>query len=239
MIATIRRFVRGLGYDVIVYRPARSRDYALQAFLDTRGVNLILDIGANVGQFGQARYESGYRGRMISFEPIASIHQQLAQTSQKYKGWLAYRACALGEQDSEAEINVSGFSPSSSLLPMTQTHLAADPNTAYVRKEKIQIRRLDDCVRDELASQDLKLFIKLDVQGYEAQVVAGGAETFKRAIGVLLEVSFAELYQGQQLFSETLRDMEALGFRIFGLYPEFANAETGQMLTADVLFYRP
>ena len=235
----IRKAVRSTGFDVITYRPARSKDYALQKFLHGYRINLLLDVGANEGQFAQATFAAGYNGRILSFEPISTIHQKLSANAATNPRWQVHAPVALGAEPGELEINVSGFSPSSSLLPMTETHLNADPSTAYVRKEKVAIRRLDDCIETELDTPEQRIFLKLDVQGFEAQALQGAPRTLAQALGVLMEVSFAELYQGQELFLEACQRMQNAGFSVFGLYPEFSNPQTGQLLTADALFYRP
>ena len=103
---------------------------------------------------------------------------------------------ALGNQNGETKINVSSYSPSSSLLKMSGLHKRIFPHTAGEHQETIQIRRLDDVVKD--LDVRMPLLLKMDVQGYEKEVILGGPETFK-GISSFSETSFVPLYEGQPL----------------------------------------
>ena len=83
---------------------------------------------------------------------------------------------------------------------------------------------------------NLKLFLKIDTQGYEWQVLIGGNKTIQSAIGVMLEVSLVELYSGQKLWREILEYMHNLGFELWSISPEFIDPNSGQVLQIDTIF---
>ncbi len=100
----VRRFFRALGADV---RPARHVR-GLMDFVKDRQIDTVLDVGANVGQFGASLRSKGYRGRIVSFEPVASVFQTLAARAKADGNWEAYH-CALGAETGEATIHVAEF----------------------------------------------------------------------------------------------------------------------------------
>ena len=97
-------------------------------------IDLVLDVGANKGQFASEIRHCGYAGRIVSFEPLSQAHGELLQSSAGDPMWDTYPRCALGDHDGEAEINIAGNSHSSSIMPMLESHLNAAPESAYEGK---------------------------------------------------------------------------------------------------------
>jgi FkbM family methyltransferase len=96
--------------------------------------------------------------------------------------WVIHEKCAIGDFDGEIDINISGNSVSSSVLPMKESHSLAAKGSSYIGKENVPILRLDS-IKNRYLDSDSKLFIKIDTQGYEWQVLDGAQET----LNVLLE----------------------------------------------------
>lgn len=233
---------RVLGLEVRRVRyipPSAARETAMQvlASLHKSGVDLVLDVGANRGQFAAEMRRSGYAGRIVSFEPLSSAHQELLQASAGDAMWDAFPRCALGAHDGEAEINIAGNSESSSILPMLESHRSAAPESAYRGKETIRIRTLD-----EVAAPYLKdargTFLKIDTQGFEWQVLDGARATLPHVQGILVELSLVPLYQGQHLWREVIARLEAEGFTLWAFKPVFSDPVAGRTLQMDGIFYR-
>jgi FkbM family methyltransferase len=155
---------------------------------------------------------------------------------------------ALGATTGQVEINIAANSFSSSILPMLDSHLDAAPNSAYVLKEKVPLRRLDD-ILDELLADNLdgeqaanapsrSIFLKLDVQGYESQVLAGAAQLLQHTLAVQLEMSLLPLYEGETLMPQMHAAMAARGFDLWDLEPSFRDPNTGRLLQIDAIFTR-
>lgn len=184
------------------------REPELSAFLRSREVDLVLDVGANIGQFAGELRHLGYRGRISSFEPIAAIHATLAARAAGDPLWTTLRT-AVGAVPGEATINVSDLDVFSSLRVPTPTVLAFDPRSAAVRTEQVPVAALDALVGADPA---LAPFLKVDTQGYEREVLAGAERTLERATGLLLELSMADLYEGAWRFPEAIDTIDRLGF---------------------------
>ncbi len=94
----VKRVLRGFGYDVIQYRPSSSDAAKLTALMRHAGVDLVLDVGANEGQFAQELRDGGYRGRIVSFEPLREAHARLQRAAAGHAGWTVHERCAIGDR---------------------------------------------------------------------------------------------------------------------------------------------
>jgi len=90
-------------------------------------IDLLLDVGAHIGQYCQRTRGAGFAGRIVSFEPLADAYQRLAGVAVEGPAWDT-RRLALGEEDGVARVNLAANSWSRSLLPMGERHLQAGPS---------------------------------------------------------------------------------------------------------------
>jgi FkbM family methyltransferase len=228
---------RFLGADIRRYRPERSEFGRLASALAHHRVNLVLDIGANVGQFGTALRRAGYKQRILSFEPLTHAHALLVAASRLDALWEIAPRMALGSRDGETEIHVAGNSVSSSVLDMLERHVKAAPASEFVGSERVPISTLDTFMRGRHTPEDM-MFLKIDTQGYEDRVLDGASELQPRVRGLQLELSLVPLYEGQVLFDELRQRISAMGFATWAIWPGFFDAQSGRMLQVDVVFFR-
>lgn len=234
---TIRKALLLIGLDVHRYSAMSSSEAQLDCILKMSGVDLILDVGANEGQFVENIRAGGFRGEVVSFEPLTHAYKMLLERSQNDPKWHIHPQCAIGNQQGEININVSANSVSSSILPMLENHLTSAPQSAYLRQEKVQISKLDD-VSSPYMNRAIAPFLKIDTQGYESYVLDGAQETLQRCKGVLLELSLIPLYEGQPQWRQMVDRLEALGFSLWALVPEFTDHKTGRTLQVNGIFLR-
>ena len=232
----IRNLLKKMERDLVAYHytthPVARRMHLIHA----HGVSLILDVGANAGQFGREMRELGYRGRIVSFEPLKGAYAQLRHAAKRDALWTTYNY-GIGSRDGAANINVAGNVQSSSLLAMLPRHLRSAPESLYLGREEITVRSLDS-VLPEIEIGNEVVYLKSDTQGYEAEVLKGGEETLKRAVGVQMELSLVPLYEGETLLADMIHEMDAKGFQIMSLEPAFADPVSGQLLQVDGIFFR-
>jgi len=201
-------------------------------------VDLVLDVGANVGQFAEGLLAAGWRGRIVSFEPLSGPYATLQRASERHPSWEVAERCCIGDHDGEIDVQISENSVASSVLPLADGHTAHSPDARYVASERVPVITLDAAI-DPILRGARRPFLKLDVQGYEEQVLAGGSGTVARLVGVDIEVCFIELYKGQMLFGPLLNWVEREGFVVHRLTPSFLDVTTGRWLAADVIAFRP
>ena len=199
-----------------------------------RGVDLVLDVGAADGGFARELRSFGYTGDIVSFEPRRAAHATLAAGAAADARW-STRAVALGEEPGRAHINVASNETSSSLLPLGREHVAAAPQVAYVGTEEIDVSTLDAEALDLVAGRAAVL--KVDTQGFERQVLAGGPGVVDAIVGLQLELSFTPMYDGGMLVDEAISWAYDHGFTLVVVEQGFASPD-GRVLQADGFFLR-
>jgi FkbM family methyltransferase len=242
---TLRTFAEATGLEVRKTSVYTSQKLRHQLLFSQLPIDLVLDVGANTGQFVHQCRSAGYKREIISFEPSAAAHAGLLQSAAADPLWTVADRMALGATTGEIEINIAANSYSSSIFPMLDSHLAAAPGSAYVQKEKVPLRRLDN-VLAALHPNLLKttaapvrcVFLKLDVQGYEPHVLAGATQLLNHTLAVQLEMSLLPLYEGESLMPQMHAAMTAKGFDLWDLEPSFRDPATGRLLQLDGIFTR-
>lgn len=199
-------------------------------------MNVVLDVGANGGQYGAQLRSIGYGGRIVSFEPLPGPFASLTTRIARDPEWSAVNI-ALGERDGDATIHVAANLVSSSFLPVLPAHVAVAPESVPVRDLVVPIRRLDS-VFDEHVRRGDRAFLKIDAQGYERKVLDGGPDSLARLTGLQLELSLVPLYEDAPPFAGFVEDLERQGFSLMSLEPGFADPASGRMLQVDGIFFR-
>jgi len=233
----IRRAANVCGIDITRYRPQTTEAGRLTAMLSHHGIDVVLDVGANVGQFASGLRRAGYSGRLVSFEPLSEAYEKLLVAADGDANWDVAPRTAIGDHQGEIEIHVSHNSVSSSILNMLESHSNSAPSSRYIGNESVKINTLDTLAISHLESGSAS-FLKIDTQGYEDRVLNGARNTLKRLRGVQLELSLVPLYEGQQLFDTFADRLQALGFVVWAIWPGFCDPVTGRMLQVDAVFFR-
>lgn len=204
--------------------------------LETRAVTLFLDVGANIGQTGVMLRRNGYRGRIASFEPIAECHARLAATAAPDPLWDTYHT-AIGSENGRARIGVSENFVSSSLREATDELIAIYNPIRYTRHEEIPLARLDSLF-DSIARPDDVVYLKIDTQGFERDVILGAAGVLHRIGAVRMEVAVSEVYKGEMVVPEAITMMRDLGYVLIDAWPAWRHPDTDEVLHFDLLFRR-
>jgi len=231
-----KRVLRSAGYIASRYEACRDPDAVRNSLFQTTSINAILDVGANTGQYGDRLRRLGYRGKIVSFEPLSSAFAELDKRAAGDGNWFAER-CALGDCDGSSSINIAGNSTSSSLLGMLPRHVQAAPWSAYVGSEEIVVHKLDSLFDRHLSPSD-RAFLKIDTQGFTSKVLAGAEHSLGRIKGLEVELSTVPLYEGEPLIHDVLSSLYKQGFALFYLEPEVLDDKLGQQLQLNGLFHR-
>ena len=204
--------------------------------IQDRNLEVLLDVGANEGLFAQRLRANGYRGRIVSFEPLSAMFAKLEAAAADDPNWICVNI-ALGAKTDRLQLNRAGNWASSSFLEMNPRHSEAEPRSAYVGTEECEVARLDD-LRAKLFEPRERAYLKLDVQGYELEVLRGAVQTLEQVEVMEAELSLVPLYDGAPLFGEVVSYLDERGFALLGLEPGFADSRTGALLQVDGLFAR-
>jgi FkbM family methyltransferase len=226
-----------LGWDVRRTAYPSSEEVIITRFLSVARPATVLDVGANVGQYGLSLRKCGFTGRIVSFEAIPSVHARLSTVAAADPDWIVAQCCALGRARGESRVNLAQNSVSSSLLPMHDLHLSVAPDSRYIASESVRLEKIDDIALPLLPVAG-NLFLKIDTQGYEEEVLAGADLLIKRVSAMQLELSLVSLYYGAPSLRRMLELCEDLGFQLHGLIPGIYEQKSGRLLQADGLFLR-
>lgn len=226
----LRKIINKAGIDLHRYHPEVSK----LDWLKSQNIKSVLDIGANIGQFALEIREELPGARIYSFEPIRECYGTLLRTMADDRRFKAFNI-ALGDAKSSMIMNKSSYTPSSSLRRMADSHKKLFPHTKETVPEKVEIERLDDVF--ERLNPALEILIKVDTQGYEDKVIAGGMNAFRKAKVVLIEASFIRLYEGQPLFDDIYAKLKSLGLSYRGALREKVG-QNGEVIFEDAIFVR-
>ena len=201
-------------------------------------IDLVIDVGANIGQYGLLLRQLRYRGRILSIEPMSRAHGDLTKTAQGDANWVVLPPMAVGACKSEAVINVSSNSVSSSLLQLLPAHLEAAASSSYISTETVPVERLDDCLLGKVDSVKNKILLKIDTQGFEDAVLDGAVELLRHVEVVQCELSLRPLYEGQKLIEDIISRFRSIGFIPIALVPGFKDPVSRELLQCDGFFRR-
>jgi FkbM family methyltransferase len=225
-----------LRVDVSRY-PRSDPLFLVGRLLQSYGVTLVLDVGANDGGYASAIRHLGYDNRIVSFEPTNDAYQRLREVAMTDPRWSTVKL-AIGERDARVPIHVAGNAgASSSLLPMLDRHVQASPSSAYTHTELVEMRQLDNVLSDYYSGSDVA-FLKLDVQGAEGAVLDGAQKSLESLEGLQIEMNLVSLYDGQAHYRALIDRIVGHGFELVGLIPGFADSESGHLLAADGVFMK-
>jgi FkbM family methyltransferase len=196
-----------------------SYQSTLKLIFNEYKVDLILDIGANLGQSVNI-IRRLYKGPIISFEPVASSFAALRNITPNDKNWFKFNY-ALGNKSGEQYINIYETSKMNSFLKRKEeTTGRFSAKASHPVKELVQIRRLDDIV-DEMPFnlRSRKIFLKTDTQGYDLEVFKGARTIWDNIVVIQAEVYHTDVYDKVLPWTENIKEYTKAGFKLAGLYP--------------------
>ena len=238
MKSFFKRLLRRVDLELRNFSIEKSENARFFTMLSHHKVNTIFDIGANEGQFGVILRDFGYKGKIISFEPLTDAREELQRISQDDPLWEIAPQAAIGDEDGEVDVNIAGNSESSSILNMLDSHLEAAPSSKYIGKEKVLLRKLDTLSQDFIDDNSV-VFLKIDTQGYEEKVMNGAHKLMKNIVGLQLEISLVPLYESHSLLDDMFQNLKEKGFELWGISTVFSDPHTAQLLQIDATFFRP
>lgn len=208
----------------------------LKLLLDRFNVDLVLDVGANEGQFGR-RVRELYAGEIISFEPVQEVFDRLAKAAALDPLW-SVQQVALGNQDTRQAINVSRETVFSSLLQVNEyARERFHEEALQTRQESISIRR-GDRLLDELIPGigTRRLLLKMDTQGFDLEVFRGLEKRLGNVFVLQSEISCIPIYDGMPHWTAVISTYEEAGFAVAGLFP--VSWDSGRIIEYDCLMIR-
>jgi FkbM family methyltransferase len=153
-------------------------------------INVVLDVGANDGDYGREIRDRGYRGLIVSFEPNPKVYDRLKASIAGDSNWLAY-PYALGAEDGSAELFVAENDTMSSFKELTE--FGKSTGAKLTDTLSTRISRLDTFLKQQ--PELLKnVYLKIDTQGFEMEVLRGAGNMLSRITAVQAEIALVHTY---------------------------------------------
>jgi FkbM family methyltransferase len=188
----------------------------LRWILQRAEIDHVLDIGANVGEYGHDLRTLGYTGTIHSFEPIPEVYHTLEAAAKGDDRWCTHQQ-AFGANHEKKDFHVAQGSKLSSFLHSNSYGQEEIPVMQLQRIEKVLVKRLESwSTQLPLYS---RIFLKIDTQGYDMEVLRGAESFLPRVIALQTELAVSPIYQGAPSFEEHLEFISAAGFALAGLFP--------------------
>lgn len=230
----IKKILGYFGLRIVKISKNQNLTDVLNFLFNKLQIKTILDIGANEGQFIKKIRQNGYKEKVISFEPLKDVFNVLKKNSSSDLNWKCENI-AIGNKDGETMINESNYSLSSSILPISKEHLQAKENSNYINRYKVVIKKLDTYIKENDLIDD-NIFLKINTQGTEFDVLTGVDLNLNKIRGIICELTLTELYVGQKLWVETIKYLEKKNFEIWFLEKGFQNNKNKKILQIDSVF---
>ena len=195
----------------------------------------IIDIGANSGQFSTAVSHVLKPKNLIVVEANPNLYSDL-QKNLSHVEKKQILITGVGNFDGELPFNFNTDSQVSSFLSLGADRLKAFPESITLETSNVNITKLDT-LTDKIPTQQ-PILLKIDVQGLEREVIQGGENLLSTVKWVLIETSFAKLYNGEATFAEMLDIMKVHGFEFIGPVNFHEDPSRTKIIEMDALFVR-
>lgn len=214
ILATMQIIFHPLGgIKYIIKKGASIASFQINNSLYQFGINLktIIDVGANIGQFALATHRFYPQAIIHSFEPVPDCFQKLTDNVEGIYNIHTYNF-ALGNQNNEISFFQNAHSHASSALKVSKYQKENIPKTKDYQEIRVQCLRLDEFKFEQPLIAPILL--KLDVQGFEKNVLEGASVLLEKIDYLVLEVSFIPMYEGEPLFDEMHTYLKEKGFKL-------------------------
>ncbi len=231
MNLTFRTLSGGVSIDVRRFPVFRTLPY----FLKKARIDLVLDVGANEGQFIEQIRKGGYTGEIAAFEPLK---KESAMLQAKYGSKkVRVHSCALSNFSGTSQLHF--YPETTELASFHQTNVTFHSQWGDVNKTSVEVQtvRLDDVWKD-LGASNKRVFMKIDTQGSDYAVLEGSESSLNSILGVQTELSINPIYKNQKGIQQTIDFLRSRGFFLHLLSPVVTSKVTGELLETDGVFFK-
>jgi FkbM family methyltransferase len=235
----VRSTVNRLGFDVVRLRNSHADlSTHLANVLAASEIDCVLDVGANAGQYGSFLRDLGFKGHIVSFEPVRAVYERLRSTAASDSKWHCFHQ-ALGDRDERKTINVYASTVFSSFLSASEYSKSVWKSLDQATPEEVEVARLDS-VFDKIANKTgaHRFYLKMDTQGYDRNVFDGAAGVLASIHALQSELSLIPVYNQMPAAYDVLNAYHAAGFLISGMYPINRDEKTLAVVEYDCVLVR-
>ena len=192
-----------------------------------KNVDVVLDFGANRGQFGLGLRSAGYFGEIISYEPDPLTYSKLKTLAEEHQNWKTVNVAIVDVEIENLVLNVSSNSGySSSLLEFSKHSKEVYSDLATIKRIPVKSMSLNNVLKN--LESNRVIYIKTDIQGFEKKLFSSlNLKDEPRIVAVMIEVSLIEIYKSEWNVMESLQYFQENQFKLIGVTPEDYNNKFG------------
>lgn len=213
-----RVIAKAFGYELVKRRKHPTSSSHMINLIDHLGIDVVLDVGANNGQFGLELRGEGYKGEIHSFEPVHKTFENLCQTCLNDEKWFAHKI-ALGRTLGKETVHIAESSDLSSFLVPNDFGKEKYEQINTSQTEQVDVSTVDHYLATEIANvKERNILLKMDTQGYDLEVFAGALNSLDYIDCILSEISLIPIYSEMPHYLQSLKMYEEHGFVVTGMY---------------------
>jgi FkbM family methyltransferase len=199
----IRKFIRNSGFQ-------RRLAPDFMDVMNELDINLVLDVGANDGGYGREIRDRGYKGIIISFEPNPNAFKRLIKNIKNDKKWIAFQY-AIGESNGILNLHITENDVMSSFKEVTKF---GDTKDTIIKEQIDTVVCTLDSFLNINNYWDYNIYLKIDTQGYEMEVLGGSENSLNKICAVQAEISLIHTYIGQPDWVDVILWMRKRNFEL-------------------------
>tara|TARA_Y100000588_G_scaffold389014_1_gene490672 strand:- start:1520 stop:2257 length:738 start_codon:yes stop_codon:yes gene_type:complete len=229
-----------LGYKLVKKRNVdRSLTQHLMHLLNRCRINCVIDVGANVGQYGSLLRGGGYGGRIVSFEPAEEPFSKLKKISEEDSNWLALQMGLSSKPESKVLHRMESSAFSSFHRPNEYGAKRFNTVMKILGTESVNVSTLTQVWSTIIAGiPEPRVFLKMDTQGHDLEIFRGARNVLGHVYGLQAEMSLKPIYQGTPNIIEMLTEFCRQGFEITGFYPLTREKDSHAIIESDCILQR-
>ena len=216
----LRRMLNRIGFDLVRTKNAHDDlTKHLANVLQSRNIDCVFDVGANSGQYGLFLRALGYKGYIISFEPVSSVFSELSERSKADEKWICCNY-ALGDKNEQKTLNVYKSTVFSSFLKANDYSKNIWHSLEHVKPEVVEVHKLEDVWEKLTGKLGCKSYmLKLNTQGFDKYVFDGAHKCLDNINVLQSELSLIPVYEGMGKIYDVLQEYHLFDYFISGMYP--------------------
>ncbi len=202
-------------------------------------IDLVIDVGANYGQFASLIRKIGFKGVVISFEPDPDAYRVLCESCPQSDNQINVNAL-VGNEHKQVDFQISTSSVFNSLRSISETGKALFWEFMEHKKTvSVEMNRLDAWLGELIGpTQSSRVLLKTDTQGFDLEVLAGASDTISKSVAVVIELPFRNIYSNAPTRDEIFAAMDSHSFVPSGFFPVSRIGESAGLLEVDAVFVR-
>ena len=229
----LRKYISKFSKYSLIYENA----FDLIKAINLHKIELVIDIGASIGQYSLMLRRFGYKNYIYSVEPVSNSFQKLKINCSNDKKWIVKQCIISNKDERKIKINVSKDFDNSSIYNATDLHLKNHNGAKFLYSEEIETKSLDKLFYSDIERKD-NMMLKIDTQGSEEDILKSGNDSLNSFKLVQVELSVQKLYSNQSKWIDIVNFMKDRNFEIWNIIPGYKQKDKGQLYQFDAIFYK-